>query len=139
MIAFNGSSSLKRVATIGDRTIADDRVFEDSDYFLSQTYVDQFAGEVGSGSAATSNHDEENCTPIDTDHTTSTADIHSTDPQDVDNANREGANDGCPAIHWTAAAEKGTWAIFKESGLFASACRHGLILWLIDMIQSGEL
>jgi len=138
MIAFDGNSSLKPVATIGDRAIGDDRVFEDSDYFLPQTYIDQFAGEVGSGSAATSNHDEENRSPIDN-HTMSTANIHSTDPQDVDNVNQESADNGCPAIHWTAAAKKGTWAIFKESGLFASACRHGFILWLIDMIQSGEL
>lgn len=34
---------------------------------------------------------------------------------------------------------KKMWAIFDECGVFASACRHGFILWLIDMIRSGEL
>jgi hypothetical protein len=130
MLAFDGNSSLKRVAKIGDCAISDDRVFEDSDYFLPQNYVDQFAGEVGCRRAATPTRDGEN--PLSVDITGPTADA-----QDTDNADQEG--DGCPAIHWTAAKEKGTWVIFKESGLFASVCRHGFILWLIDMIQSGEL
>jgi hypothetical protein len=40
---------------------------------------------------------------------------------------------------WKAAGELGTWGVFQESGVFASACRHGFILWLVDMIRSGEL
>ncbi|OSD05539.1 hypothetical protein PYCCODRAFT_1362075, partial [Trametes coccinea BRFM310] len=31
-----------------------------------------------------------------------------------------------------------SWGIFEETGIFASACRHGLILWLVDMIRCGE-
>ncbi|KAG6857076.1 hypothetical protein C0991_004818, partial [Blastosporella zonata] len=45
-------------------------------------------------------------------------------------------------INWKAAAsdeKKKMWAIFDEAGIFASACRHGFILWIADMIQSGEL
>ncbi|KIP01438.1 hypothetical protein PHLGIDRAFT_38684, partial [Phlebiopsis gigantea 11061_1 CR5-6] len=34
---------------------------------------------------------------------------------------------------------KRMWAIFEEAGIFACACRHGLILWLVDMVRSGEL
>lgn len=44
--------------------------------------------------------------------------------------------------NWKAAAreeKKQMWQMFNESGLFASACRHGLILWLVDMVRSGEL
>ncbi|KAG6870207.1 hypothetical protein C0992_000699, partial [Termitomyces sp. T32_za158] len=44
--------------------------------------------------------------------------------------------------NWKAAAKeenKKMWAIFAESGIFASACRHGFILWICDMIASGEL
>ncbi|KAG6870676.1 hypothetical protein C0993_004504, partial [Termitomyces sp. T159_Od127] len=44
--------------------------------------------------------------------------------------------------NWKAAAKdenKKMWAIFAESGIFASACRHGFILWICDMITSGEL
>jgi Kyakuja-Dileera-Zisupton transposase len=117
MLAFDGNNSLKRVATTGDRAIGDDRIFEDSDYFLPQKFVDQFAEEVGSTTVDNSN----NAT------------------LQHDNDDGQGVGDGCPARTWTAAGEKGTWGIFKESGLFASACRHGLILWIIDMIQSGEL
>ncbi|KAI0683114.1 hypothetical protein BC835DRAFT_1297061, partial [Cytidiella melzeri] len=34
---------------------------------------------------------------------------------------------------------KQIWSIFDELGIFASACRHGLVLWLMDMVKSGEL
>lgn len=34
---------------------------------------------------------------------------------------------------------KKMWAIFEETGIFVAACRHGMILWIIDMIRSGEL
>lgn len=35
--------------------------------------------------------------------------------------------------------KKKMWSIFDESGVFASACRHGFILWVMDMVRSGEL
>ncbi|KAK7453979.1 hypothetical protein VKT23_011491 [Stygiomarasmius scandens] len=44
--------------------------------------------------------------------------------------------------NWKAAsaeAKKKMWNIFEETGIFASACRHGFILWLADMVRSGEL
>ena len=31
------------------------------------------------------------------------------------------------------------WNIYEETGVFAAACRHGMILWLVDMVRSGEL
>ncbi|KAL6307295.1 hypothetical protein BKA93DRAFT_815979 [Sparassis latifolia] len=31
------------------------------------------------------------------------------------------------------------WGIFDETGISASACHHGMILWLADMVCSGEL
>ncbi|PCH43265.1 hypothetical protein WOLCODRAFT_47945, partial [Wolfiporia cocos MD-104 SS10] len=34
---------------------------------------------------------------------------------------------------------KKMWAIFDETGIFSSACRHRFILWLMDMVRSGEL
>ncbi|KDQ10069.1 hypothetical protein BOTBODRAFT_116280 [Botryobasidium botryosum FD-172 SS1] len=43
---------------------------------------------------------------------------------------------------WRAAAEdklKKMWGIFRETGMFACACRHGLVLWIADMVESGEL
>ncbi|KAG6858026.1 hypothetical protein C0995_003305, partial [Termitomyces sp. Mi166 len=44
--------------------------------------------------------------------------------------------------NWKAAAKeenKKMWAIFAESGIFASACCHGFILQICDMITSGKL
>ena len=44
--------------------------------------------------------------------------------------------------NWKAAADddkKRMWAAFDESGIFACACRHGLLLWIVDMVRSGEL
>ena len=45
------------------------------------------------------------------------------------------------ATNWKAAAadeKKRTWGVFEETGIFACACRHGLILWIADMVRSGE-
>lgn len=51
------------------------------------------------------------------------------------------AIEGC--VHnWKVAqsdSKKKNREIFKENGLFASACHHGLILWITNMVQSGEL
>lgn len=44
--------------------------------------------------------------------------------------------------NWKAAAsdeKKRMWSIFDETGIFVSACRHGLVLWVADMVRSGEL
>ena len=34
--------------------------------------------------------------------------------------------------------KKKMWGVFNETGVFASACPHSFILWLADMVQSGE-
>ncbi|KIJ45328.1 hypothetical protein M422DRAFT_166820, partial [Sphaerobolus stellatus SS14] len=34
---------------------------------------------------------------------------------------------------------KKMWQMFHETGVFVAACRHGILLYLCDMIQSGEL
>jgi hypothetical protein len=31
------------------------------------------------------------------------------------------------------------WGIFNETGIFLALCRHGFVLVVADMIQSGEL
>jgi len=43
---------------------------------------------------------------------------------------------------WKAAMSdslKKMWSIYRETGIFISVCRHGLIWWIVDMIESGEL
>lgn len=31
------------------------------------------------------------------------------------------------------------WGIFDETGIFLALCRHGFVLVVADMVQSGEL
>jgi hypothetical protein len=31
------------------------------------------------------------------------------------------------------------WGIFDETGIFLALCRHGFVLVILDMVQSGEL
>jgi Kyakuja-Dileera-Zisupton transposase len=119
MVVMDGNNSLKRLARLGDRTPSDARVFDNSDYFLSASYVDRFADEVQSRKVDNIDHKPE-------------ADM---DEEETE----EHSADVCPANRWKAAGEKGTWGIFEESGIFAGACRHGFILWITDMIRSGEL
>lgn len=61
------------------------------------------------------------------------------DWEDVDKEN-EGDPKDC-VKNWKAAqsdSQKKVLGIFDESGWFAAACRHGIVLWVTDMVQSGE-
>jgi hypothetical protein len=111
MICVDGNNSLKRFARVGERAIADTRTFQ-GDYYLSPAFVDRFKDEVGTRARPT---------------------------DDASNAGLHNDGPGLCSKDWKAAGELGTWGVFQESGVFASACRHGFILWLVDMIRSGEL
>jgi hypothetical protein len=121
----------------GKRHVGDTRVFADSTYYLERDYVDKFADEV-QPRAQLANNEE----------------LHSEEPEIVEDDTLDQGGDPTDGIlstdplpppcadHWKAAAStehKKMWAIFDETGLFASACRHGLILWIADMIRCGEL
>jgi len=59
----------------------------------------------------------------------------------VEQGENTGADPSLCANNWKAAqsdSKEWMWGVFAETGLFASACRHGLILWVADMIRSGE-
>lgn len=129
MLAVDGNNSLKRIDGIGTRQIGDTRVFNNSDYFLSRPFVDEFADEVPS--RAQSGTDSVDGNEID-----GIEDGNEVDP-DTDTVP--------PCVkdrNWKAAApdeKKRTWSLFDETGVFVSACRHGLVLWIADMVKSGEL
>lgn len=111
MFAIDGNNSLSRIAPLADRVVGDTRAFT-SDYFLDVPYVNEFADIVPPSTSAPSD-----------------------DSPPSDNAAKCTDN-------WKAAADdakKKTWSIFAETGIFASACRHGMILWIADMVRSGEL
>jgi len=125
MYAIDGNDSLKRVARVGSRDVADTRCFTDSDYYIPSEEVDQWAREVKSRG-----QDEE-----DLDAEMEEGGEERGSPED------EGSDPGPCANNWKAAqsdSKKRMWGMFAETGLFASACRHGLILWITDMVRSGE-
>ncbi|KAI0704566.1 hypothetical protein C8Q76DRAFT_631002 [Earliella scabrosa] len=128
---MDGNTSLKRARLARGRKIGDQRVFE-SDYFLTTEYVNRFANEVRARPQTTAKSGDK-----DKDTTEISDEEEDGDP-----------TDGSPDIestctkNWKAAAadeKKRTWDIFEETGIFASACRHGFVLWIIDQIRSGEL
>ena len=125
MYAIDGNDSLKRVARIGLRNVGDTRCFTNSDYYIPSDEVDQWAREVRSGA-----DDLEN------------GDVGTEDgAEERDGLGDEGSDPGPCANNWKAAqsdSKKRMWGVFAETGLFASACRHGLILWIADMVRSGE-
>lgn len=143
MYAIDGNNSLKRMIKHGDRDVADRRVFEDSDYYLSNDFVNTFAKQVKPRPPP----EDDDVIEEDPSATDSLDDL----PTDLPNPPDDGdPTDGAPpqdmvricVKNWKSAAaeeNKKMWSIFDETGIFAGACRHGLILWLIDMIRSGEL
>ncbi len=135
MFCIDGNNSLKRIAKIGDREIADRREFTASDYYLLADYVDRFKGEVKS----TRRQDSAGLVPDDSD-----SEWEDEEGEEGTAADFAGADDVLKQCtqNWKAAAsdaKKKMWSIFEETGVFASACRHGFILWVVDMVRSGEL
>ena len=130
MFAMDANFSLKRMAA-GTRREGDMRMFMGSDYYLRDDEIQRYENEVKQhargppvpttpGAGFDDGGDEEG------------------DPTD---GSVETHKDGC-ADRWKAAAadeKKKMWHVFHESGIFATACRHGLIMWIANLIQSGEL
>ena len=130
MIVMDGNNSLKRVAPFGNRRVGDARTFV-SDYYIPRDTVERFANEVKSRQSQPH---------------VSVPEPAADDDSEAEDQEEGDPTDGAPASscasNWKAAAaddKKKMWAIFEETGVFASACRHGFILYLIDMIRSGEL
>ena len=127
MLVLDGNNSLKRMsASRAQRDIGDDRVLTQSDYFLDSLFVDSFQDEIR---RPVQTHVKEE--PKDEIDSGDKAYITETDDPRLEDC----------ASNWKAAAsmdKKKMWGVFHETGVFASACPHGFILWLADMVQSGE-
>ncbi|KAK7685839.1 hypothetical protein QCA50_011185 [Cerrena zonata] len=147
--AHDGNNSLKRMLPVGNRIAADTRVYN-SDYILPREFVNKFADEVKSrpkdkrerhremqaDGSEDENEDEAQDDPVMT-----TGENQEGDPTDGVQATAHRDISQC-VKNWKAAAsdeKKRSWAIFDETGIYASACRHGIILWIADMVRSGEL
>ncbi|KAG6884740.1 hypothetical protein C0992_005852 [Termitomyces sp. T32_za158] len=145
MFVLDGNNSLKRVGLPGDRQVGDLRTFKESDYYISNEFVNEFANEVKKPQQKPQQKSSDIVAAIvdvgavskSEDDSISIASDDAGDPTDGVHT----VNAPC-AENWKAASaesNKKMWGIFDESGIFASACRHGFILWIIDMVRSGEL
>lgn len=112
--------------TRGQREVGDVRELTDSSYFLENTYVNSFEDEIQRPAQTGDKQELE-------DQTVDGEDGYITEVDDPQLEN-------C-ATNWKAAVsmeKKRMWGVFDETGVFASACPHGFVLWLADMVQSGE-
>ena len=134
MFAMDGNNSLKRIRQVGSHATADHRVFE-GDYFLARENVDKYADEVKQKAPAAEEPDEDRDVPKTAQQV----------EQDSEGDPTDGAQLGVTvpcADNWKASQAgevRHMWNIYEETGIFAAACRHGLILWLADMVRSREL
>ncbi|RDX41997.1 hypothetical protein OH76DRAFT_1458975 [Lentinus brumalis] len=138
---MDGNNSLKRIAKIGDREIADKREFTESDYYLLADYVDQFKDEVKRTRNKDAANDDDDGAWTDVEDSDDEGDAHGNEGDPTDFAGADDMLRQCTK-NWKSAARDETkkmWGIFDETGIFAAACRHGFILWVMDMVKSGEL
>jgi len=133
MVVVDGNNSLKRLDGVGKREVSDTRIFGESDYYLSEEFVNTFADEVAvrpkEKPAADDGEEESEAEWVD--------EVNG-DPTDGDT---DPTLQEC-TDNWKAAAADGAkrmWDAFRESGYFVMACRHGFVLWVADMVRSGEL
>lgn len=120
------------MAMIDGREVSDHRILSNSDYFIPRAFVNSFANEVSMPVDSEGYQDED---------LEEEPAMDETQGGDLTDGEKDSNVSDC-ARNWKAAAaddKKKMWEIFDESGVFMSACRHGLILWIIDMIKSGEL
>ncbi|KAF9030670.1 hypothetical protein BDP27DRAFT_1246108 [Rhodocollybia butyracea] len=133
MVAVDGNNSLKRLDGVGKREVSDTRVFGESDYYLSEEFVNLYADEVParprSKPAGEVTEEDFSQDWVDEEHG---------DPTDGDpDPTLQECTDNWKASD--AEAAKKMWDAFRESGYFVMACRHGFVMWVADMIRSGEL
>lgn len=155
MWACDGNNSARRVLSAGTK---DPRVFN-SDYFLSRDTVDRFANEVKrrapDPAELTLSQDVSTkfiiCIAphrLQPDIEEEVADspwVPAQIPSDADTQGdvTDGASKSTPCTQrWKASAsehQKRALAVYDTTGIFASACRHGFILKVTEMVRSGEL
>ena len=132
---------------LGDRISGDTRTYEDGDYYLSQEFVNQYAYEVKARPTTLKRKrreiQAEGCDDDDADDSqvVPVSDTGEGDPTDGLDVTKSNNADQC-VKNWKAAAsdeKKRSWAVFDETGIYASVCRHHTILWICDMVRSGEL
>lgn len=140
---MDGGQSLRRVAMREDRH-EDPRTFASS-YLISEEDVDKFKNDVKPRPRKKkTNVRRISCSA---EFILTTIQEPNELPTWAADTEQAGAADGdtegttC-TDRWQAAMSdilKRMWAIYRESGIFLAACRHGFIWLILDMIRSGEL
>ena len=134
----------------GNRVAADTRTYSGSDYILPREFVDRYANEVKAQTPPKEPRHREIRTEDSDSDASDASDAEDTPPEDptgagdpTDGVQLDGRNDIDQCVkNWKAAAsddKKKSWAIFDETGVYLAACEHGLILWVCNMVRSGEL
>ncbi|KAJ2922345.1 hypothetical protein H1R20_g14752, partial [Candolleomyces eurysporus] len=106
-------------------TAGDTRELVDSDYFIPTPEVDRWASVNPLNLHPDAGSDDEEL---------------SDELADAENPTVDDRVKEC-VKNWKATqsdTRKKVMGIFDETGWFACACRHGIILWVADMVQSGE-
>ncbi|KZV89030.1 hypothetical protein EXIGLDRAFT_566979, partial [Exidia glandulosa HHB12029] len=133
-LAMDGNQSIRRSASAG---VADPRAFE-SDYLIDPAEVDLYAHEVRRRVVPKkrAGEDEDDAPDASADAAPYITLEESGEPGD------DAPKPSVCAHRWkNAKAEHHKLApgMFDQTGVFVCLCRHGLLLWFAEMIQSGEL
>ncbi|TEB39060.1 hypothetical protein FA13DRAFT_1619949 [Coprinellus micaceus] len=134
LCCIDGNSSTKRVDT-GFRQQGDTRKFS-SDFFLEVEEVDKLTLKDIRVSESESKGPE---VPLFDDEQEREDEPEDEPAQPVRSGKPSEISD-C-VRNWKAAqsdSKKRTLEMFNETGWFASGCRHGLTLWVADMVRTGE-
>ncbi|KAB5589883.1 hypothetical protein CTheo_6666 [Ceratobasidium theobromae] len=124
LLTCDGNDSLKRVA---NASLVDRRTLN-SDYFLSSEYVDRFGNEVASRVKAKATSGTLDNTPK---HGSKGANGHE------ESESTTACEERWKNAHADDSSKK--VVVFDETGIFAVSCRHGSVILVEDMRQSGEL
>ncbi|KAI0739797.1 hypothetical protein C8Q80DRAFT_1222084 [Daedaleopsis nitida] len=136
MLCMDGNNSLKRIAPTDRWQVGDNHIFN-SDYILPRDWVDQFAHEVKARQVPS-----KPAVPTESDHEGDDNEADQLRSCKGDLTDGQGLEATPCATNWKAASSEETkrmWGMFEERGIFGCACQHGIILWIADMVRSGEL
>ncbi|KAG1767502.1 hypothetical protein EDD22DRAFT_978132 [Suillus occidentalis] len=123
--AFDGNNSLKRVDGSGH---ADERVFQ-STYLIPAGEVDLFKDDVRlrPGTRITTGDDV---------HLSNIPGTQTTTEDDAASSNNSTCTENWKVANTTS---ENSINVFDQTGVFVSACRHGIIQTLVELRRSGEL